>query len=243
MTRALLFSGGLDSLCLWYLTGRPRCVYVRIGHTYESAELFAVGQLNHRIADLDVTVVDGPKVGPLEAPDGHIPHRNLALITAAAAFLPDVDEVMLGALLGEASPDKSSRFLRRTAAALSASEGRRLRVTAPGRRWTKTGLLRRFLHQFPDHVAELAITRSCYSVIAAGPCGQCPACFRRAVALWHVGLRDRPVTLPAVASAGAAWTAARRAGVARWPGMAVNNAMAGAALAGWRRPRTGRGVA
>lgn len=235
-TRVLLFSGGLDSLCLWYLTGRPACVYVRIGHAYESAELFAVGRLMRQVPDLEVRVVDGPKVGPLEEPDGHIPHRNIALITAAAAFCPDADEVLLGALLGEASPDKSTRFLRRTSRALAASEARPFRVVAPGRRWTKTGLVRRFIAANPDRVDELAATRSCYSVIANGPCGSCPACFRRSVALWHAGLTDRPVTLPRTASRSAAWTAARRAGVTRWPGMAVNNAIAGAALAGWRRP-------
>lgn len=228
MTTALLFSAGLDSLCLWHLTGQPVPVYVRTGHRYEAAELAALAALEDATLGLRVRVVDGPQIGPLEHPvTGHVPHRNLALLTTAAAAT-GADRLLLGALLGEASPDKSRRFLRAASRALTASEGRKITVEAPAHRWTKTGLVRRFAAAYPDAVPTLAVTRSCYE--PAGECGTCPACFRRQVALWRAGLSAQRPQVPT--RHGSALSAAWAAGVTRWPALAANNAGALLALYG-----------
>jgi len=237
MSRVLLFSGGLDSLALWFLTDRPDPVYVQLGHRYEHAEMETLRVLSTHVPGFRPRYLRGPQIGGLEETDGHIPHRNAALLVTAAAYT-GADEVMLGALLGEASPDKSRRFLRYASLCLTASTHRPVRCWAPAARWTKTGLLARFLRAYPAHTHLLRYTRSCYAV--SGECGACPACFRRHVALWHCGLREERPQLPATASAGAAWAAARRAGVARWPGLAVNNTLAGLALAGVRAARPPR---
>lgn len=232
-----LFSGGMDSLCLWLLCGQPTPVYVKVGAPYEAAELLVLGRLMHQLEGFDPVILDGPPIALRPDPGtGHIPHRNLVLIVTAAAAL-DPDVIITGALLGEASPDKSASFHRRAGHALTASERRPVRVVAPAHRWTKTGLLARTLARFPAHAAAIATTRSCY-VPSGPPCDRCPACFRRAVAEYHVGIRaDRP-RLPTGATVGGGWAAMRGAGVSRWPAVAVNNVTAAAALAGHRmRPR------
>lgn len=228
MTRVLLFSGGLDSVAIWHLTGRPHPVYIRLGHPYEDAELHTLRVLSELVPRLDVDVVDGPNIGWREFPDGHIPHRNLVLATTAAAHFSPA-EIMVGALLGEASPDKSRRFLRATSAALTASENRPVRVWAPAARWTKAGLLRRFLAAEPRAAHIVAHTRSCYA--PEGECGRCQACFRRSVALYHCGLTDvRPTPPPGADPV----RAVLGAGMVRWPALAWNNALAGLAMAGVR---------
>lgn len=236
----LLFSGGLDSVALWYLLGKPAALYVHLGHRYEAAEVAAIDRLAAAVPDLRPSCAEGPRLGHLEQPGGHIPHRNL-LLAATAAAVTGTDHVMLGALLGEASPDKSAAFLRSASRALTASAGRPVRVSAPARRWTKTGLVRRWLAAHPDAARVVPLTRSCYSPDAVPECGSCPACFRRHVALYHVGLRTERPRLPVTATAAVGWSSARRAGVARWPALLVNNAGAAAAVAGIRfgkAPRT-----
>lgn len=238
MTTVQLFSGGLDSLCLWVLSGRPTCVYVYTGHAYELPERQAIMRLQQHTPGLHVQTMAGPLIGGLALPDGHVPHRNLNLLATAAAYT-GADRLLLGALLGEASPDKSRRFLRAASAALTASEGRRVRVVAPAARWTKTGLLRRALRQEPWVSGVLHLTRSCYAA-GEGECGQCQACFRRHVALYRCGLTDTPPRLPAGTTWRTAAAGLRQAGVTRWPALAVNNA--GAAQALWHR-RHGRAAA
>ena len=100
MERIQLFSGGLDSFALWHLLGKPRPVYVRYGHKYESLELEAIGRLEQADSSLRVVRLNGPQLGQLERNDGHIPHCNLLLITAAVAAL-EPEAVFLGALRGE----------------------------------------------------------------------------------------------------------------------------------------------
>lgn len=230
-----LFSGGLDSLCLWYLSGQPTPVYVLLGHKYEERETETLMRLAEHIPKFRAQLIAGPRIGQLEEHDGHIPHRNLLLAATAAAHFPDTDRIVLGALLGEASPDKSARFNRAVSRALSVSEHRRVRVVAPARHMTKTGLLRAFIRRFPERVPLLRLTRSCYAA-GADACGQCPACFRRDVALFHTGLSTTPPRPPAGAGRAEALRAARTAGITRWPELAVNNAIAGLAIAGVRWP-------
>lgn len=230
----LLFSGGLDSLALWYLLDRPRAVYVQLGHQYQVAEQQTIDRLSATVTGLSVELVRGPYLAHREdLRTGHIPHRNLALATTTAA-VTGADRILLGALLGEASPDKSRRFLKATSAALTASEGRRITVEAPAHRLTKTGLVRKALSRYPEAALPLTMTRSCYSPDpTVQECGECPACFRRQVALFRTGLSDRAPELPVRFQS--PLEAMAGAGVARWPGILANNLGAALAVMG-RRP-------
>ena len=207
---ALLYSGGLDSVAAAWLLPHAVPVYVTLGHPYEAAELRTARQLAPHLH-----VLAGPPVGRLQEPDGHIRHRNALLVTVAAAH--GYRTIYMGAVRGEASPDKSPAFFRRMTQLLATSEAERHAVQAPFAHLTKSQLLRQALAAGMPHQRALA-SRSCYS--PAGACGQCQACFRRWVALVHAGLPagPRPATPPANA-----WRHLRRAGVRRWWDVAVNN--------------------
>lgn len=177
----LLFSGGLDSFITWRLLGRPRCVYVCLGHHYQRQELDTVRRLLECLPiELEVTEV-GQRFGTLEQPDGHIPYRNLVLALVGATY---GSPVWLGALRGETSRDKSHRFYREVSRLLGFLEPGPARVEAPVSGRTKTGLVAEYLRRFPTPEDRwlLLQTRSCYE---AGelPCGRCMACVRRWVAL------------------------------------------------------------
>lgn len=192
--RIQLFSGGLDSYMLWHLLDKPDAVYVRYGHKYQNRELDTIAALQEFEPDLRVTLIDGPRIGALEQADGHIPHRNLLLVTTAVASLnPEI--VYLGALRGEASLDKSYRFLRRTSRLLSFSE-QPVKVRSPSKRYTKTQLVAKFIKTYPDKVDRLAVTRSCYADTTM-PCGRCVACYKRWVAMTNNGIEEAYQTSPA----------------------------------------------
>jgi len=232
-----LFTAGLDSLCVWYLMGGPTPVFVRLQAPYEMAAMESIELLRQRIPSFHPVIVPGPPIGEnVDEDAGYVPHRNLALLVAAAAWLrPQV--IFTGSVLGDPGPDRSRRFDRATTRALSVGEGAPIRVIAPARRWTKSGLLRRTLAMYPEVADLLPLTRSCYLPVGP-PCTECPGCFRRAVAEYHSGLRGERPKLPAEIGVGATgWTEARTVGLHRWPGLALDGAVAGLALAGLRLRR------
>lgn len=224
MKPALLFSGGLDSVCALHLLGgeeRVVPVYVAIGGDHEARECEHALRLAH------LRVVQGPLIGRLAEPDGHIRHRNAALVVTVAAHGYEV--IYLGALRGEASPDKSSPFMRKMAVLLTESEHGRHVVAAPFGRLTKTDLLRRALDAGLSPSRVLA-SRSCYRS-ALDHCGACQGCFRRWVALVNCGLPAG--YLPDLPGSGDAWRHLRRAGVRRWPDLLANNLDAARAVLRW----------
>lgn len=242
MTTVQLFSGGLDSLCVWLLRDPPpAAVYVTTGADYETAELRTLDRLTDVVDGLYVQVVPGPSIGSLAARDGHVPHRNLNLLAAAAAHT-GADRLTLGAVCGEGSPDKTGRFLRAASRVLTASEGRPVTVQAPARRMTKTQLVEACCAaRGRREVADLLpFTRSCYTATRL-PCGRCQACFRRDVALYRTGLSDRRPQRPAAGLTLGPAHALHLTPPSHWVGMLANNAGAAAALAGLRT-RRGRRV-
>lgn len=229
MKSMMLYSGGADSLALWYLTGKPVGIYVRIGAPYEEKELQAIERQKAVLPELTVLVVDGAKVGAREATDGRIPLRN-SLLCQTACALYDMDRLIVGFLRGEASPDKSKKFLRRLNRLMRESEPTKTAtVVAPAIGMTKTQLLRLLKDVYPD--APLALTVSCYAA-EGEPCNDCPSCFRANVAKYRSGWSDVKPTLPS--RRGSAWRAVEAAGVARLPALVRNNADAILALWGVR---------
>ena len=237
---AQLYSGGLDSVLLWHLARPDAVVYVRWGAAYESAELASLNR-QRALGGPEVTVVPGPPYLGTPDKDGHVPHRNLSLLLAAAAAMPAADTLLIGAVLGEASPDKSGRFLRLAGKALTASEGRRVRVRAPLRRATKRAWVRRYLAT-GGSPALLAATTSCYDGTAPG-CGTCPACFRRWQALDGTGLEGDTVAPPwtwweraRARGVRPALTNLRQHPVSGWPGIIWMNAEAARRVRRAQRP-------
>lgn len=226
MKRVLLFSGGMDSLVAWHQLGQPQRVYVRIGAPYEARELESIGRrgLKDGLLVLDA----GRWLGKTANADGRVPLRNLTFALAAAAHT-GADEVVLGALAGETSPDKSRRFARLASAAMTASEGRRIRLALPFRGTTKTQLVALGLRSVGP--VALASAPSCYaSVLPKGVagCGTCSSCLRRWVAMTLNGLEERymadPTAQARLSPTGAWWGYMARTPVRDWVGVARCNA-------------------
>lgn len=205
----LLTSSGIDSFIIWFLLGRPRMLYVRLGHRYESRELVT---LNYAIPEaLDefdlgdewrkkLYVADWLKLGLFEWEDAHIPLRNSLLLHAGAVMFDDADEYYLGALKGEAGRDKSRRFYKLLSKMMTHSEGRAIKAFAPMIRITKVALVKRFKQKFDQYSSALFATTSChYADETPGcvGCGQCTGCFRRWVAMSLNGYEEKYILHPA----------------------------------------------
>lgn len=251
----LPFSGGLDSVVLFRLLREPPCVYVRWESRYEGAELETIRNLQAlaHATDLpvpDVTVLQGPQLGQWEQhPEGHVPQRNLVLLTYIAAWAQATlgvrrVEIPLGAVAGESSPDKSWRFIHHATRALSAASdgGKQVEVTAPLKIRTKAQNVARYLRQHPSEAERrfLLASRSCHRLASLERgtvgCGACRACFRRWVALRLNGITERTMTDPARELFTSDLRAnlkrgLRRVPLADWPGVLVNN------LDAWRAVR------
>lgn len=166
----------------WRFAGEPDCLYIlQQGNPYAQQELEAIRRLVRLIPELQVQAVQGTPQRGMEA-DGHVQHRNLSLLVTAAQYS---DVIMIGALRGETSPDKSRSFFHAAEVALSKSERRNVTVLAPLKGMTKTQALRKHLRRWPRDQFALQQTFSCY---AGNECGECQACFRRWVALYLNGV-------------------------------------------------------
>jgi 7-cyano-7-deazaguanine synthase in queuosine biosynthesis len=233
----LLYSGGLDSYCLWWLTGKPACVYVDLGHRYAHHERREINRMWVHATGPQVTMLDAPWGGRHEAIDGHIPYRNLLLVTAVAVAYPHRHPIILGALCGEVSRDKSPRFLQTATGLLRYLEPTEQAVVAPARHLTKSGLVARFLQSRPGvrRVVAMLATRSCYSAHHDRHCGECQACFRRWVALVNNDLptddfATDPRRHPAARDARIWWRGLRQADPLCLPDILRNNLEAYRAL-------------
>jgi 7-cyano-7-deazaguanine synthase in queuosine biosynthesis len=228
--RVLLYSGGMDSHAAWMLTGSCwPCVYVCHGAPAEVRELETLEVLG-ALPGMVLHVVRGPDLHRLVASDGHIAHRNLLLLACAASAFPHASVLGYGAVAGEASPDKTPAFMRATSKALTRSENRRVRVVAPLGRMTKAQAYAAAL-ALPGGAAQLAATWSCYD--PSGPCNECQACYRRELARWRAGQRQRPPALPVLTDGPVANL--RRAPLRHWPAMTRANVDSVRALLDQRR--------
>lgn len=211
MKRTILFSGGMDSVACWLRYPEARLVYVRIGAPYEEREIESLHArgLMHRVRMLSGS---GRWLGEMADGMGRVPLRNLLFAVAAAAST-SCDEVVLGATAGETSPDKSRHFARMASAAMSAAEGRSIRLVMPFRHLTKRQLVARLIRgatneQHPLHLMNRAgnvvsgraaiegVLRECPSCYApdlpvgyAG-CGKCMSCVRRWAAMSLNGIDE-----------------------------------------------------
>ncbi len=185
----LLFSGGMDSLCLAHILQPHVLLYVRHGARYEDAELAGVQRVLPWLKT-EVTYAHVP-LGHLERPDAIVPLRNLLFVTLAAHYGEDV---IVGAMDGDRSLDKSPEFFRRASELLTYlygeqhwCESRTVHVRAPFKSETKTGLVHHYLES--GGAAEaLRASFSCYDPQGRQECGQCKPCFRKWVALENNGI-------------------------------------------------------
>lgn len=240
----LLFSGGLDSFIVYRLLRRknvrPALLYVTMGHKYEQKEVETIEMLGEMMCNLDermaVKYSGRLYLGDLEERDGHIPLRNLLLIETALVETR-ADVVLLAALSGETSTDKSGSFFRKVSKQMSELLYREVQVMSPVRGYTKTELVGKYLDKFnrPDDVEMLTATRSCYNT-GHLPCGRCMACFRRWVAMSLNGIKEQyeqpPWEWEAIKSdrVGDWMQYGKHVGIGEWAGVIRNNLQAARAL-------------
>jgi 7-cyano-7-deazaguanine synthase in queuosine biosynthesis len=184
-------------------------VYCALGHRYQQYELDSLGKLeavlkkHSKLPKFDLKVSRAlEKYGEKhEQEDANIPARNLLLAVEAANF--GATRVIIVCQKDERTlPDRDANFFSSTSALLSHLFSKRVWLEPIFNEMDKTEMVVWFLNtpKLPltrqERIEILSATVACYTPAhrAVGlvntksdwlACGECPACFRRAVALAH----------------------------------------------------------
>ncbi|MGQ7935502.1 7-cyano-7-deazaguanine synthase [Paraburkholderia sp. D1E] len=194
MRSALLLSGGQDSVALAYWLRPALAISIDYGQLPADAELRAASQI---CASLDIEHVcvriDCSSIGsgdlsglpPNSFAPSHDwwPYRNQLLITLAAstALIHGAEELLLGAVVTDAThTDGTREFIDAMSALLSLQEGN-LRVRAPAIDLTSADLIRK--SGIPMEL--LCWAHSCHRSNFA--CGTCRGCIKHKNVMYELG--------------------------------------------------------
>jgi 7-cyano-7-deazaguanine synthase in queuosine biosynthesis len=185
MGKVILLSGGMDSYItytLWHNDAMP--LFVSWGAPYEDKDYEQAKRLVPELKQVNNVLDLWNYVGDF----GHVPHRNVALLTIAAQY---GDKIVLSGVREDLSGDTSDKFLRSMSKTLSLSERRPITVFNGTGRMTKTQLLREYFAHYGDldDMQRILQTRSCYRTHSTH-CGECAACLKRWVALTNNGVAE-----------------------------------------------------
>jgi len=193
LTNCILFSGGVDSLIGWFRMGKPAALYCSLGHRYEGLELNATKNLEDVTPELKVTDIDLlSNLGQFEKEDAEIPGRNFQLAFAAA--INGYDHIGVVCQKDERSiPDRSIYFFGLAEKTLSYLFNRKIILDPVFPEHDKTEMIKWFLDtelgiERGHKIEILKATVACYQPRSNRQCGNCPACFRRAVAFCNNGI-------------------------------------------------------
>lgn len=183
MKRAILLSGGLDSMALAYWKRPDLALTIDYGQVAAEAEINASRafceclELPHEILRIDCGILgSGEMVRSTEHslapfPDWW-PYRNQMLVTFGAMRLVHlgVNEILIGTVKDDASfADGRKAFLRAMDRALACQEGK-VRLSAPAKALMPLDLIRK--SGIP--LGLLALAHSCNSGVTS--CGTCRSC-------------------------------------------------------------------
>ena len=195
--RAILLSGGLDSVALAYWRRPDIALTIDYGQRPAKAELAVAAQVSaylgvkHEVVRVDCAALgtgllaDAPALPGSPSPEWW-PFRNQMLITLALMRLAgsQVDMLMLGTVASDSLHADGTPKFYETINALVAAQEYRPRITAPAINLTTVELVER--SQTP---AELLLwSHSCQVDNIA--CGQCRGCLKRLAVLQDLGLLD-----------------------------------------------------
>lgn len=204
MKRILLVSGGIDSSIMMiehayseqYKGVDCELLYVRCGEVYEDSEInhlrFFIEKYSipYRLNVIDINNADTGIYSRF------VPNRNMTIASIAVTSL-GADEIWIGGLKDDNVVDKNENAYKIMSYVLSMFSEKQITVKSPYSDFTKGELVSKFLRNpsIPDGTAELILkdTFSCYSS-GESACGDCPACFRKFVALESNGI-DSGITL------------------------------------------------
>lgn len=183
----LLFSGGLDSfVAYYYLDKKAQPIYYPLNSRYTQKELKHINYLQKQGINI---LIDNSLfyLGALESGNkAYIPYRNLHLALHAATFYSN--KIYIAGLKDDNVIDKNERIFSIWSNTLSETNGEQVQILSPFWNMTK----RDVAIWYADKYSALDLdkgTLSCYSPIPDKHCYSCPACFRRNVALYQVGIR------------------------------------------------------
>src|SRR6476620_9958287 len=211
-TRAVLFSGGLDSAVLLAeaaRTGPVQPIYVATGLAWERTEQTVAARLLAALpaatdsirpmASLrfEMTDVYPPTHWAIrgEAPafdtpdeDVYLEGRNIVLLSKAAVFMAraKISRVWIGPLAGNPFPDATDRFFQAFAQALSIGLATPIDIEAPFASLHKTDVIR----LGRELQVPLDLTLSCMQPDAGRHCGRCSKCRERRDAFIESGGED-----------------------------------------------------
>jgi 7-cyano-7-deazaguanine synthase in queuosine biosynthesis len=196
----ILFSGGLDSfMTSSKLKHRVPWLFVSYGNRGCEKDL-------ERTLALAGTIPANPRViidksldlkgwADPNDPTEFVPHRNLLLCLVASRYS---NIIYLSGNKGDVHPDKNPWWAQDASATLSAqirNLERVIEIRSFWWNWYKTDMLKWFLKNRKDELYLLKMTRSCYANTEL-PCGECPNCFRRWVAMTYSGIEEEHLFPP-----------------------------------------------
>lgn len=181
--KVLLFSGGLDSVCIEYLTSPDVLLYVDMETPVSYCERQRIQSTgyNYIIARI-------PEIKQFELTNKILPGRNAFFVLLAAQY---GTEILLGSTAGDTTKDKDIPFtVYMTSLLLHMMElgkcpddvdPEKYCVSVPFKAYTKAQLVTQYIQNSGD-VTSLVRSYSCYAGTQI-ECGKCRACVRKYVAL------------------------------------------------------------
>lgn len=181
--KAILLSGGMDSIALAYWLRPEIAITLDYGQKAAKSEIIAATQvarllgMEHHVLRVDCSSLgSGDLVGSKPLSDAPVtewwPYRNQMLVTLALmkAIQLDVCELMVGSVKTDAQhADGTPEFYEQLSKLVSLQEGN-LRVTAPAIGMTTVELVKK--SQIPEGI--LMYAHSCHT--SNHPCGRCHGC-------------------------------------------------------------------
>lgn len=169
-----LVSGGIDSYILSQEYAGKN-IYVDFGQSYALEEQKALRKLGVNYTLLRITA-ENINQGI------YIPNRNLAM-AAVVSMTYDPDIIYMAGLADDNCIDKTEIEFERMSEILSRYAGHKVEVKSPYWNRTKGEIVYYFSKK-----EKLKNTFSCYNPQNGQPCGNCPACLRRTIALETNGI-------------------------------------------------------
>jgi len=179
MKEILLFSGGMDSLILWYWLQQPNCLFVDVGQRYYQKEFSAVTDIAHETG-MDLIYKEMRVIGEVEKPDADMPQRNMFLLMLGSNY---ADKVYLTIQKDEFSiPDRKPAFFKEAEKIVSYLHNRPIKFPVPFETMDKFDIVE-WYKDMGHPIDLLQLTVGCYTKSKSKHCGNCGSCFRRATSL------------------------------------------------------------
>jgi len=177
----LLFSCGVDSLSCWFYMNKPNMIYVDMQTKYSKKEIITIKKLERMIEGFRVKVINDINLGQFEVGGkAFVPYRNLVLACIAANY---GDRVIIGGIEDDCVEDKNPEAFEAMTKCMQkiSKPGKHIEVYSPFWKMSKSEIIKWMLNNVNNAEKYLRTSVSCYNE-NEGQCGNCPSCFRKAIA-------------------------------------------------------------